>query len=208
MKLLLVGPQGSGKGTVGKMLSDYFSIPLISAGQILRELSSEHPRKQEVDNHMKKGNLVPQDLVADLLREETSKEICANGFIFDGWGRTMVDLEFYDPDFDKVILIKISPETSVKRLSSRRTCDDCGAIFNIISIPPKVENVCDVCGGPLVQRDDDTEDAVKRRLEIFNTETMEVINHFRNQGKLLEIDGEGSPEEVFQLTVEALKMSI
>ncbi len=205
MKILLVGPQGSGKGTVGGMLSRHLSIPLISAGHILRELPLEHPRKKEIDDYMEKGDLVPQDLVASLLREETSKESCQKGFIFDGWGRTMMDLKHYDPDFDKVVLIKISPETSVNRLSSRRTCSDCGAIFNVISVPPKVEGICDICGGALYQREDDNEEAVKRRLDIFNTETMEVINYFRETGKLVEIDGEGSPEEVFRLVLEALK---
>lgn len=205
MKILLIGPQGCGKGTVGNMLSDYFGIPLISAGHILREVGEAHPRKREIQDYMARGELVPQDLVADLLREETSKDSCKKGFIFDGWGRTMKDLHFYDPDFDKVILINISPETSVKRISSRRTCDYCGAVFNIVSVPPKIQGICDECGGRLIQREDDTEEAVRRRLEIFNTETSEVIEHFRNEGKLVEIDGEGSPEEVFNLALEALK---
>ena len=205
MKILLVGPQGSGKGTVGSMLSKYLDIPLISVGHILRELPPEHPRKKEIDDYMERGELAPQDLVAGFLQEETSKEYCQRGFIFDGWGRSLNNLRFYDPNFDKVFLIKISPETSVKRLSSRRTCSNCGAIFNIISVPPKTEGICDNCGGTLVQREDDNEDAVKRRLEIFNTETMEVINYFRDTGKLVEIDGEGSPEEVFSLVLAALK---
>lgn len=205
MKILLIGPQGCGKGTIGNMLSDYLGIPLISAGQILREVSEDHPRRQEIQDYMTRGELVPQDLVADLLREETSKDSCKNGFIFDGWGRTMIDLHFYDPDFDKVIFIKIAAETSVMRISSRRTCSDCGSVFNVVSVPPKVEGICDKCGGTLIQREDDTEEAVRRRLQIFNSETLEVIEHFRNHGKLLEVDGEGSPEEVFKLVLEALK---
>ena len=205
MKILLLGPQGSGKGTIGKKLSNHLNIPLISAGQILRDLSEQHPRKEEIDLHMEKGELVPQDMVAQLLREETSKERSKNGFIFDGWGRAMIDLEYYDPGFDKVILFNISPEISIKRLSSRRTCESCGAIFNIITVPSKVDGVCDFCGGNLIQREDDTEDAVRRRLDIFNTETVEVINHFRSQGRLIEIDGSGNPEEVFQLTLPTLE---
>lgn len=205
MKILLIGPQGCGKGTIGSMLSEHLNIPLISVGHILRELPESHPGKKEIQEHMARGELAPQGLVADLLREETSKDFCKNGFILDGWGRTMIDLHFYDPGFDKVILINISPETSVKRISSRRTCEDCGSVFNIISVPPKIEGICDNCGGKLSQREDDTEEAVKRRLEIYNTETSEVIEYFKKEGKLIEIDGEGSPEEVFNLALEALK---
>jgi adenylate kinase len=205
MKILLVGPQGSGKGTVGKMLGDYFHIPLVSTGQILRDLPENHPKKKEIDEAMEKGELAPQDLVAKILEEEVQKDIYEKGYILDGWGRALVDLEYFNPDFDWVLYINISPETSVKRLSSRRTCSECGAIFNIISVPPKVGGVCDYCGGELVQREDDVEDAVRRRLEIFNTETMKTLDVFRDGGKVLEIDGEGSPEEVFELAKEALK---
>jgi adenylate kinase len=204
MKILLVGPQGCGKGTIGNKLSNHLGIPLISAGQILRDLPEQHPRKKEIEYYMEKGELAPQDLVAELLKEETSSDRCNDGFIFDGWGRSLTNLKYYDPGFDKVFYIKISPETSIKRLSFRRTCENCGSIFNIISVPPKVEGICDICGGKLIQRDDDTEDAVRRRLEIFNTETMKVINHFKELGVLVEVDGEGTPEEVFQLVLEAL----
>jgi adenylate kinase len=92
----------------------------------------------------------------------------------------------------------------VKRISSRRTCEKCGEIFNIVSMPPKVEGICDLCGGKLIQRDDDTEYAVKRRLDIFKEETIKVVDYFRKQGNLIEIDGEGSPEEVFQLVIKGL----
>jgi len=205
MKLLLIGPQGSGKGTIGKMLGEYFHIPLISSGHLLRDLPENHPKKKEVDEVMEKGELVPQDLVADILKEEVQKDIYEKGYILDGWGRALVDLDYFNPGFDWVLYINISPETSVKRLSSRRTCSECGSIFNTISVPPKVDGICDYCGGKLVQREDDVEDAVRRRLEIFNTETIRTLDVFRNEGKVLEIDGEGSPEEVFKLSVEALK---
>ena len=100
MKILLLGPQGSGKGTVGKMMSDYYRVPIVSTGHILRSLPESHPRKKEVVDLLARGELVPQDLVAQLLGEETSKEGCLNGFIFDGWGRAMIDLEYFDPGFD------------------------------------------------------------------------------------------------------------
>ena len=205
MKILLVGPPGCGKGTIGKKLSNHLNIPLISAGQILRDLPEKHPRKKEIDYYMGKGDLAPQDLVAELLREKTLPDRCADGYIFDGWGRSLTNLKHYDPDFDKVFYIKIAPETSIKRLSSRRTCESCGAIFNIISVPPKVEGICDLCGGDLIQRDDDIEEAVKRRLEIFNTQTVKVIDYFKELGVLVEIDGSGTPDEVFHLVLNALR---
>ncbi len=204
MKLLLIGPQGCGKGTIGKKLSQYFNIPLISVGQILRDLPNDYPDKDQIEKYIDKGELAPQDLVAEILKSEISKDIYKNGFIFDGWGRTMEDLDYFDPGFDKVIFINIFPETSVKRISSRRTCEKCGEIFNIVSMPPKVEGICDLCGGKLIQRDDDTEYAVKRRLDIFKEETIKVVDYFRKQGNLIEIDGEGSPEEVFQLVIKEL----
>lgn len=205
MKLLLIGPQGSGKGTVGSKLSDFYKIPIISTGQILRDLSEAHPRKKEIDEILERGELVPQDLVAELLREETSKEESKNGFILDGWGRATIDLKYYDPGFDKVVYLKIPEEESIKRLVSRRTCESCGAIFNTISVPSKVDGICDFCGGNLVQREDDTEEAIRKRLGIFYSETQETIDLFKKQGLLVEVDGTGTPEEVFELAKKALE---
>lgn len=154
---------------------------------------------------MEKGELVPQEIVAQILMEETSKESTRNGFIFDGWGRKMEDLRYFDPDFDKVIYLKISPETSFKRISARRTCENCDAVYNLISVPPKKDGVCDYCGGNLVKRDDESEETTKRRLNIFDEETKETIEYFRKNGKLVEIDGEGTPEEVFNLAIKAIR---
>ncbi|HOD01167.1 MAG TPA: nucleoside monophosphate kinase [bacterium] len=205
MKLLLIGPQGCGKGTIGKKLSQHLNIPLVSVGQILRDLPDDYPGKDEIENYVDKGELAPQNLVSEILKSEISKDIYGNGFIFDGWGRTLEDLDYFNPGFDKVIFINISPETSIKRISSRRTCENCGAVFNVVSVPPKVDGICDFCGGKLVQREDDVEEAVKTRLAIFNKETTKVIDYFRKQGNLVEVNGEGSPDEVFQLVLKGLE---
>jgi len=205
MKIILFGPPGSGKGTVGKVVSQYFGIPILSVGQMLRDMPEDHPRKKEVGDMLAKGELVTQDLVAQLLREETSKDGYEKGFIFDGWGRAMIDLEYFDPGFDYALFIDIPRELSIQRIVSRRTCSKCGAVFNVITVKPKIDGICDVCGGELIIRDDDTEEAVNRRLDIFYTDTMEVIEHFRKQGKLISVDGSGTPEEVFNLIIEALK---
>ena len=204
MKLLLIGPPASGKGTIGERLSKEFGIPLLSVGELLRELPEDYPLKKEIDEAMKRGDLAPQNIAAQVLREAVEKETSRNGFVVDGWGRDLGNLTYYDPGFDNAIYLKISSETAVKRIASRRTCEKCGAVFNLISVPPKVSGICDLCGGKLVQRDDETEEATRKRFEIFNTETKETIDYFREKGKLLEVDAEGSPDEVYDKVVKAL----
>jgi len=204
MKLLLIGPPASGKGTIGERLSRQFSIPFISVGALFRELPEGHPLKKRMDEIMESGELLPQDIVAQVLREEVEKESSRSGFIFDGWGRKLEDLKYYDPGFEKVIHLIISPETSIKRIAARITCEKCEAVFNLISVPPKVSGICDFCGGKLIKREDETEEATRRRLEIFSAETKETIDYFREKGNLLEIDGEGSPDEVYAKVVKAL----
>lgn len=198
MKILLMGPVGSGKGTQGEMLSKHLGLPLISVGQALRNLAPEHPWYKEINEALVAGRLAPQDKVAEILKEAVASPGFEKGYIMDGWGRTTEDLVFFDPNYDKVFLINIPREISLMRLSTRRTCESCGAVYNVVSKPPKVEGVCDKCGGALKQRDDDKEEAILKRLEIFANETSEQIEKFRTRGILIEIDGSGSPEEVFE----------
>jgi adenylate kinase len=199
MKILMIGPQGSGKGTIGSIISSNLNIPLVSTGNILRNISEENPWYKEINMQMNSGSLVDQKKVAALLKEELSKEKYKNGFVLDGWYRSMKDVEAYEVPLDKAFLLTISPETTVTRLGSRRTCSECGEIYNIItpSKKPKIDGICDKCGGKLEQRQDDTEEAILKRLSIFRGETVEVIAYLRDKGLLIEIDGEGPPEEVF-----------
>lgn len=206
MKILLIGPQGCGKGTQGDMLGNYLDIPVLASGQILRNVPEISPYYALINDYMDKGLLVPQDLVASLLREEIAKPVYAKGFILDGWGRAKADLVNFDPGFDSVININISDATSIERLSSRLTCSECGSVYNTTYMLPKVSGICDDCGGRLVQRDDDTEAAIKKRLEIYHTQTQEVLDYFRQKGNLIAIDGEGTPEEVFTKIKTALKI--
>lgn len=206
MKILLMGPVGSGKGTQGELLSEYLGLPLISVGQTLRDLPKDHRWYKEINDILLAGTLAPQDKVSSILRERTSLPDCKNGFIMDGWGRSAVDLDFFDPHYDKVILIDISKETTLFRLSTRRTCASCGAVFNIKTMPPKVEGVCDKCGGALIQRDDDKQEAIIKRMEIFKTETQENIKKFRERGILVEVSGENSPEQVFKEILNKLSI--
>lgn len=204
MKLLLIGPPASGKGTVGEKLSQRLNIPLISVGELLRAIPQSNPLKAKIDEIMERGDLVPQDIVSQLLKEEVSKESAKNGYIFDGWGRKKEDLDYFDPGFDKVVLLEISPQTALKRIAARRTCEKCGAVFNVESMPTKKEGVCDFCDGKVSKREDESEETTMRRLQIFFDETKETIDYFKKNGKLLEIDAEGTPEEVFNLVLKAL----
>jgi len=204
MKILLIGPPASGKGTIGERISKDLHIPLISVGSVLRGIPDNHFQKKKISEIMEGGELVPQDIVASLLKEEVAKDTAANGFIFDGWGRRKEDLDYFDPNFDKVIYLKVSPETSFQRISARRTCENCEAVYNLTFIPPKISGVCDLCGGKLTKREDESEETTRRRLEIFEEETKETIEYFKNQGKLVEVDGEGTPDEEYTLVKNAL----
>jgi adenylate kinase len=204
MKILLIGPPASGKGTVGEKLSQKLHIPLISVGELLRAIPESNPLKDKIDETMERGDLVPQGIVAQILKEEISKESAKKGFIFDGWGRKKEDLDYFDPEFDKVVLLEISPETALRRIASRKTCEKCGAVFNTEFVPPKVDGTCDFCGGHVTKREDESEEVTQRRLAIFYDETQETIEFYKKSGKLLEIDAEGTPEQVFDLVVKAL----
>ncbi len=200
MKILMMGPQGCGKGTIGNLISESLNIPIVSTGNILRNIPKNHPWYEAINEQMKKGLLVDQKKVAAFLDEELKKSEYKNGFILDGWYRSMKDIETYEVALDKAFLLTISPETTIKRLSSRRTCSKCGAIYNTItpSMKPKVEGICDKCGGVLEQRQDDTEEVILKRLSIYHNETSDVIKYLKEKGILIEIDGEGPPEEVFE----------
>lgn len=204
MKILLIGPQGSGKGTVGLMLGEKLNLPSVSLGQVLRDLPVDHKYKKQISDAMQRGDLAPITETSEIIREELSKPKYAAGYIAEGWGRQITDLYLFDPEFDKVIYLNIPPEVSIKRLSTRRVCENCGRNFNIVTVPPKVEGVCDYCGGRLYQRTDDTPDAITHRLEIFNNKTKEVLEYFTQKGSLVEVDGTGTPQEVLELVLEAL----
>lgn len=194
MKILLMGPQGCGKGTIGKMLSEKIGMPLLSVGDLLRSLTPESPYYQIVKEQMEKGVLVDNHLVGAILKQATDSSEYVKGYIFDGWARQMSDLDVFDPGFDFVVVFEMSRETSIKRISGRRICLADGKSYNIYTLP---KEELAKCPGELVQREDDTEEAVKKRLDIYYTETMKVVNYFDEQGKTIHIDAEPLPEAVF-----------
>ncbi|NMB69979.1 AAA family ATPase [candidate division WWE3 bacterium] len=197
----MMGPQACGKGTQGRMLSAALGIPLVTNGELLRNLSDTHPYKKLISSQMNKGELVDQKFVAQIIKDRISKPDCANGYILDGWMRKDIDLDYFYPPLDYVILITLPREESLKRISGRRVCDLDGKTVNILTQDPEEFEYCD---GHLSQRPDDNENAVNRRLDIFYTDTMHVINQFKAKNKVIEVSGLGTPEEVFSRIEEQL----
>ncbi len=194
MKILLLGPQGCGKGTIGQMLAERMGIPLLSVGEMLRSVEMSSQYYQKVQEDTKNGVLVAEEIVVALLKEELAKEKYKNGVIFDGWCRRMSDLEAFDPGFDFVIVLELSRETSIKRISGRRLCQVDGKTYNILTLP---KEELAKCPGRLIQREDDTEEAVKKRLEIYYTQTQEVVDYFDKLGRTIHINAEPLPGVIF-----------
>ncbi|MCD4771537.1 nucleoside monophosphate kinase [archaeon] len=201
MKLIFIGPQGSGKGTQAKMIAEKFGLCHISVGDLLRKAKGKI--KEEIDKVMNAGKLVPDEFVEELLLKKVSGNGCAKGYILDGYPRNVKQLDFFEKNFDvdKVFEISISDDESVRRILGRRSCSKCGAIFNVNSFPkPKVDDVCDNCGGKLIKRKDDNEGALRKRLGIYHRETERILK----MHDFVKIDGEQDIEKVFEDIVKVL----
>ncbi len=201
MKILMMGPQGSGKSTIGSMLSKRLGLPLIVVGDILRSLPKSHPSYEIVSSAMQSGSLVDTSVVAALLRERISEPDCASGYIMDGWGRRLEDLEAFNPGFDVVLNLDIPYDVSLKRISGRRLCTSNGKVYNIYTLPSELLSECT---GELIQRPDDVEEAVRKRLDIYYSETQKVIDFFKESGILRVIDAQVPPDQVLKACLVAL----
>ncbi len=205
MRLILLGPPGSGKGTQANLLQDKFSIPKISTGDILRAaVKANTELGQQAKKFMDKGELVPDEIVIGLIKERIVEPDCQGGYILDGFPRTIVQAEklgetlaAMDQDIDSVVDLEVDPDELLIRLTGRSTCKNCGAMFHQTSHPPKVEGVCDECGGELYQRPDDNEETIVKRLEVYHKETAPLKEFYRKQGKLQSIQGRGGMEDIF-----------
>jgi adenylate kinase len=195
MNLIFIGPQGSGKGTQAKLISDRFGFARISTGELLRELTGK--LKDEADRYMSSGRLVPDEFIIRILKERLGKEDCKKGVILDGFPRNLNQAKELDKliKIRAAINIKISDEEAVKRISGRFLCQKCGEGYNIYTEPrPKINGICSKCGANLVQRKDDNKEAVKARLKIYHEETMPILKHYNS----IEINGMQDIEKVRQ----------
>lgn len=204
MKLMIIGPQGSGKGTQAKLLEKKFNLVHVATGDLLRDAVKEKTELGlKIKDILERGELVPDGIVISLIKEELKD---SKNFILDGFPRTLEQAKALDKitRLDKVIDIIVSDKESIKRISGRRSCPKCGAVFHVITNPPKKENLCDNCGSELIQRDDDKEDVIKKRLKIYHEQTSLLEDFYRNEGILEEINGEQSIEKVFEDIVKVL----
>ena len=192
MKLILLGAPGAGKGTQAEILCKELNIPSISTGNILRAaIKNGTPTGVKAKAFMDDGKLVPDEVIIGIINERLAEEDCANGYILDGVPRTIAQAEAIEKAgilFDHVISIEIADETIINRMSNRRVCEDCGASYHLVAVPPKVEGVCDKCGGKLVQRKDDAPETVKARLDVYHKETEPLKGFYAERGLLRSVD--------------------
>ena len=212
MNLILVGPPGSGKGTQAKMLIEKYNIPQISTGDILREAVKEgSPMGKQAKSFMDKGSLVPDEVVIGIIEERVRKPDCKDGFILDGFPRTVAQAEALsgilskmELNIDHLINIQVNDEELLKRLTGRRTCKECGSGYHIMFDPPKESDKCDKCGGELYQRDDDKEETIKSRLKVYHDQTAPVIGYYEKMGISRDVDGVGKIDEIFSRITGAI----
>ena len=212
-RYILLGPPGAGKGTQSVMIAEQYNIPHISTGDILRaNVKAGTPLGVEAKGYMDRGELVPDSLIMDLVRERLKEADCENGFLFDGFPRTVPQAEALDTiladagiSLDAVIDIRVDEEELLKRMTGRRVCRKCGAPYHIVNMPPKKEGVCDLCGGEVYQRADDTEETVKNRFKVYHDQTLPLTAYYEAAGKLVPIESAGGPKDVFEAIVAKLE---
>ena len=212
MKIIMLGAPGAGKGTQAKQIADKYGIPHISTGDIFRaNLKQGTELGKKAKEYMDQGLLVPDELTCDLVMDRIGQEDCKNGFVLDGFPRTIPQAEALDKalanineKMDYAVDVDVPDENIVNRMSGRRACINCGATYHIVSIPTKVEGICDRCGEKVVLRDDDQPETVKKRLNVYHEQTQPLIDYYKKQDILRTVDGTQPMEEVFGAIVEIL----
>ena len=212
MKIIMLGAPGAGKGTQAKQIAGKYNIPHISTGDIFRaNIKNNTELGQKAKTYMDQGLLVPDELTCDLVVDRIQQDDCANGFVLDGFPRTIPQAEALEnalaklgQSMDYAIDVDVPDENIVNRMSGRRACLKCGATYHIVSIPPKKEGICDNCGSELVIRDDDKPETVQKRLNVYHEQTQPLIDFYSNKGILKSVDGTQPMERVFADIVNIL----
>lgn len=205
MKIIMLGAPGAGKGTQAEMIADKYGVPHISTGDIFRaNIKNGTELGMEAKKYMDQGLLVPDELTVRILLDRVAQDDCKNGYVLDGFPRTIPQAEVLDSELTKLgdhidyaINVDVPDENIVKRMSGRRACLTCGATYHIEHVPPKKEGICDVCGSELVLRDDDKPETVKNRLNVYHEQTQPLIDFYTEKGVLKTVDGTVPMEEVF-----------
>ncbi len=210
MKLILLGAPGAGKGTQADYISESFSIPTISTGNILRAaIRDGTPVGLKAKALVEAGKLVSDEIIIGIVGERLAKDDCKNGFILDGVPRTIPQAEALEKigvDIDAALYLEVPDAVIEQRMTGRRTCPDCGATYHIAANPPKQDGICDACGGKLTQRKDDQPETVRDRLAVYHRETEPLLAFYESRGKLKTVAGQHSLEETRKLVAEALEM--
>ena len=212
MKIIMLGAPGAGKGTQAKMIADKYGVPHISTGDIFRaNIKNGTELGMEAKKYMDQGLLVPDELTVRILLDRVAQDDCKNGYVLDGFPRTIPQAEVLDSGLTKLgdhidyaINVDVPDENIVKRMSGRRACLTCGATYHIEHVPPKKEGICDVCGSELVLRDDDKPETVKNRLNVYHEQTQPLIDFYTEKGVLKTVDGTVPMEEVFAVITAIL----
>lgn len=212
MKIIMLGAPGAGKGTHAKKITEKFGIPAISTGDIFREnIKNGTELGKKAKEYMDAGNLVPDELVCDLVVDRLKQDDCKNGYILDGFPRTIPQAEALtaalakdDDAIDYALEIFIEDQAIIDRMSGRRVCKSCGATYHVVNIPPKTEGVCDECDGELIVRDDDAPETVKKRLDVYHEQTQPLIDYYKAKGILKEVDGTVDMKDVFAAITDIL----
>ena len=209
MKLILLGAPGAGKGTQAEIISKHLSVPTISTGNIIRAaLKAQTEKGIKAKEFIDKGLLVPDDVVIGIVRERLKENDCKNGFILDGFPRTVPQAQALDDmgvEIDRVIDIQVPDEKIVQRLSGRRVCGSCGASYHLLYKKPAEDGVCDDCGAQLVQRSDDKEETILERLKVYHEQTEPLVDFYRKKNKLFVVEGQEEVADTTALTLKALE---
>ncbi len=212
MKIIMLGAPGAGKGTQAKMIADKYQIPHISTGDIFRaNIKAATPLGMEAKSYMDQGKLVPDELTVQILLDRVANEDCANGYVLDGFPRTIPQAEVLNQALterndrvDFAINVDVPDENIINRMSGRRACVTCGATYHMVHVPPAKEGICDRCNSELILRDDDKPETVKNRLKVYHDQTQPLIDYYQQKGILKEVDGTKDMQEVFQNIVSIL----